>query len=182
MTKKTAIILGVCILLAAFLGLSMRNIDFGNSTEVAQVEIEEKNEEIVKNIPSEKGYVVTKTDKPELVLKNQMDRSENNYYYAELNELINEEHCMSVYVTTNMPVDDIYYTVTNSAGETLYKGGAGLSWGSSGNGGYDIVINKIVFEGDVENQYKMNPKWVNETFTFYIQSGKDSSIKVVPNF
>ena len=188
MSKKMFIVLICVVMVAAVLGLVVRNADFSGSQEIASVETDvavntsaEEPEETFE-IEKSKGYTTIKTEAPELVLSNQLECCENNYYFAELNELINDKYSASIYITTNMPVENVYYTVTDSYGNELYKGEAGLSYGTSGLGGYDIVINKLVFDGDNENGYKLKPSWANETFTFYIQSGKDSSIKVIPNF
>ena len=128
----------------------------------------------------EYGYIVSQTKSPELYLANQLDYSKNNYYYAELEEIKKDDYNISLYLKTDMPIEYVYYIITDKNGELLYKGSAGLSYGHSGDY-HDLVLNKQIFN-DKELGYNLKTEWLNEKITFYMQSGYDSSIKICPNF
>ena len=189
MMKKIFVILMVVVLAIVAVKFVSNKMDqamevaVNNITEdlVPIEEVSPKSEDLEEIEELNNGYNVTKVEGPELCLSNQLDRVEDNYYYAEINELFDCDGYSSIYVTTNMPVERIYYTLTDENGEEVYSGGAGLSWGKSLDG-YDIGFNKQIFDPNDDMKYDVDPSWKDYTVTYYMQSGKDHSIKITPNY
>lgn len=124
------------------------------------------------------NYAVQKITEPELILANVKDVTKNNYYTAELESLNKQNDYVEMEITTDMPVENVYYTITDrDSGVELYKGNYGL-----------VVTNKAPYyyirlkEYQVFESEDFRPEWKYEEITYYMQSGKDSSIKITPNF
>lgn len=123
------------------------------------------------------NYNVQEIREPELILANVKDVTKNSYYTAELKRLAQNDEYSEIEVLTDMPVSEVYYTITDrTTGIELYRGKAGLVIHQTKN--YcNIKAHKYVFESE-----NFRPEWENEEITYYLQSGKDSSIKITPNF
>lgn len=154
---------------------------YANLVPIADVEHPEAHVQAIAVRTYEDGqvynYNVQEIREPELILANVKDVTKNSYYTAKLNRLSDNEEYSEIEVLTDMPINNVYYTIVDKdTGLELYRGNLGLVIHQTKN--YcNIKAYKNVFGYD-----NFRPEWAEEEITYYMQSGKDSSIKITPNF
>ena len=144
------------------------------SEVIATTSVEKVEQEVV-----ESDDFLERVEKPELVLTKVGAGMVNNYNYATLDKYSVEEDGISVVVSTDAGIADVYYELLNDNGDIVYKGAEGVSFGVNGDT-HNVFFNKIVFNNDLEQDVKLNPEWVNCKIRFHLITGRDTSVVVEP--